>query len=31
MALRKVTEEGVTYFEVYIGCPICTSRGVFTN
>lgn len=31
MALKKFTENGVTYFEVYMCCPVCNSRGVFTN
>jgi hypothetical protein len=31
MALKKITEEGVTYYEVYMCCPVCNSRGIFTE
>ena len=29
--LQKFSEGNATYFEVYMPCPVCNSRGVFTN
>ena len=31
MELNKIEKEGVTYFELFISCPICYDRGIVVN